>query len=91
LPNVNVNVSIVTAEHNHVLTVPREAIHEDNGKRFVYEIKDGELKRRDVQTSLANLTRMEVTQGLGDNALVALSADNQQALKPGMSVKVVYE
>ena len=91
LPNVNVNVSIVTAQHDNALTVPREAIHEDDGKRFVYEINDGELKRRDVQTSLSNLTRMEITQGLGDKALVALSAENQQPLKPGMSIKVVNE
>jgi HlyD family secretion protein len=91
LPNVNVNVSIVTAQHDNALTVPREAIHQDDGKRFVYEIKDSELKRRDVQTSLSNLTRMEITQGIGDNALVVLSADDQQALKPGMSVRVVNE
>jgi HlyD family secretion protein len=88
---VNVNVSIVTAQHDNALTVPREAIHQDDGKRFVYEIKEGELKRREVQTSLSNLTRMEITQGLGDNALVALSAENQQPLKPGMSVKVVTQ
>ncbi len=91
LPNVNVNVSIVTAQHDNALTVPREAIHQDDGKRFVYEINDSELKRRDVQTSLSNLTRMEITQGIGDHALVALSADDQQALKPGMSVRVVNE
>ena len=91
LPNVNVNVSIVTAKHDSALTVPREAIHQDDGKRFVYQVVDGELKRRDVQTSLSNLTRMEITQGLPDGATVALNADNQQALKPGMSVRVVEE
>ncbi len=91
LPNINVNVTIVTAQHDNVLTVPREAIHQDDGKRFVLQIVDGELKRRDVQTSLSNLTRMEITQGLADNALVALSAENQQVLKPGMSVRVVEE
>jgi len=91
LPNVNVNVSIVTAQHENVLTVPREAIHQDDGKRFVFQVIDGELKRRDVQTSLSNLTRMEVTQGLQDGAVVALSADNQQPLKPGMSVRLVQE
>jgi HlyD family secretion protein len=91
LPNVNVNVSIITAKHDNALTVPREAIHQDDGKRFVYQIVDGELKRRDVQTSLSNLTRMEVTQGLSDGAVVALNADNQQALKPGTSVRVVED
>jgi len=91
LPNVNVNVTIITAQHENVLTVPREAIHQDDGKRFVFQVVDGELKRRDVQTSLSNLTRMEVTQGLQDGAVVALTADNQQALKAGMSVRVVQE
>jgi hypothetical protein len=71
--------------------VPREAIHQDDGKRFVYQIVDGEVKRRDVQTSLSNLTRMEITQGLPDGAVVALNADDQQALKPGMTVRVVEE
>ncbi|MBZ5511615.1 MAG: efflux RND transporter periplasmic adaptor subunit [Acidobacteriia bacterium] len=91
LPNVNVNITIVTARHDNALTVPREAIHQDDGKRFVYQIVDGEVKRRDVQTSLSNLTRMEITQGLPDGAVVALNADTQQALKPGMSVRVVEE
>jgi HlyD family secretion protein len=91
LPNVNVNVTIVTAKHDNALTVPREAVHQDDGKRFVYQIVDGELKRRDVQTSLSNLTRMEITQGLTDGAAVALNADTQQALKPGMSVRVAQE
>lgn len=91
LPNVNVNVTIVTARHDNALTVPREAIHQDDGKRFVFQIVDGELKRRDVQTALANLTRMEITQGLTDGSVVALNADTQQTLKPGMSVRVVQE
>ncbi len=91
LPNVNVNVNIITARHENVLTVPREAVHQNDGKRFVYQIVDGELKLRDVETALSNLTEMEITQGLADGALVALNAENQQPLKPGMSVRVVQE
>lgn len=44
LPNVNVNLVIVTAEHPNALTVPREAIHQDDGRQFVLQIADGELK-----------------------------------------------
>ncbi len=91
LPNVNVNVNIITAQHADVLTVPREAIHQDDGKRYVYQIVNGELKRRDVQTSLANLTKMEITRGLDPNAQVALGAANGQPLKDGMGVRVVEE
>ena len=91
LPNVNVNVNIVTAQHENALTVPREAIHQDDGKRYVYQITDGQLKRRDVETSLSNLTRMEITQGLEPNAKVALGAVNGQPLKDGLGVRVVEE
>ena len=38
LPNINVGVTIVTAEHHDVLTVPREAIHLDDSKTYVYQI-----------------------------------------------------
>src|SRR6185312_40636 len=34
LPNVNVNVSIVTARHSNILTVSREAVHDLSGKRY---------------------------------------------------------
>ena len=91
LPNVNVNVNIVTAQHENALSVPREAIHQDEGKRYVYQIVNGELKRRDVQTSLSNLTKMEITQGLDPNARVALGAVNGQPLKEGLGVRVVEE
>ncbi|MBZ5570166.1 MAG: efflux RND transporter periplasmic adaptor subunit [Acidobacteriia bacterium] len=91
LPNINVNVTIVTARHDSALTVPREAIHQDDGKRFVYQIVNGELKRRDVQTALSNLTRMEITEGLAEKAEVALGSEDQQPLKPDMSVRVIQE
>ena len=91
LPNVNVNVNIVTAQHENALTVPREAVHQDDGKRYVYQIVDGELKRRAVETSLSNLTRMEITQGLEPNAKVALGAVNGQPLKDGLGVRVVEQ
>jgi hypothetical protein len=48
---------------------------------------NGELKRRNVKTSVSNLTRVEVTNGLSDNAMLALGALNMQSLKSGMAVK----
>ncbi len=89
LPNVNVNVNITTAKHDDVLTVAREAIRQDDGQRYVYEITNGTLHKRDVQTSISNPTRIEVTQGLRDNTLVALNSLNGQALREGMPVRVV--
>lgn len=90
LPNVNVNVSVVTAEHKNVLTVPREAVHLEDSKTYVYQIQDDTLQRRDVQTSISNLTQVEVTGGLNENALVALTSTNAKPLKNGLPVRVVH-
>ena len=40
LPNVNVNVSIISARHDNALTVSREAVHDVDGKRYVYKIEE---------------------------------------------------
>jgi HlyD family secretion protein len=87
LPNTNVNVAVVTSRQENVLTVPREAIHQDDQGQYVFEVVNGELKRRNVKTSVSNLTRVEVTSGVSDNAIIALGALNMQSLKGGMAVK----
>jgi HlyD family secretion protein len=90
LPNVNVGVTIITAEHRDVLTVPREAVHQDDdNKTYVYQIVNNELQRRYVQTSISNLTQVEVTGGLSENALVALGPLNSKPLRNGLAVKAV--
>jgi hypothetical protein len=89
LPNVNVGVTVVTAEHPDVVSVPREAIHLDDSVPYVYEIVNGQLRRRNIQTSLSNLTQMEVTGGILQNAAVALSSVNAKPLRDGLPVKVV--
>ena len=63
LPNINVGVTIITAEHNRVLTVLREAVRMDDTKPYVYQVVDGVLRRRGVEVSLQNLTRVEITAG----------------------------
>ncbi|HYN15004.1 MAG TPA: efflux RND transporter periplasmic adaptor subunit [Terriglobales bacterium] len=89
LPNVNVNVTITTAQDNGVLTVAREAVRQDNGKQYVFEIVNGELKRRNITTSVSNPTRIEIISGLPDNSLVALSAVDNHPLTDGLAVRVV--
>jgi HlyD family secretion protein len=89
LPSTNISVAVIIERHENVLTVPREAIHQDAAGRYVFQVLDGELKRRDVQTSVSDLTRVEVTRGLSDHALLALGAINSQSLEAGMPVKVV--
>ncbi len=89
LPGVNVNVSIITARRDQAITVSREAVHQEDGHRFVYEIVEGELKPQDVTTAISNLTRIQVTQGLQPGTDVALGSLNGTPLRPGLAVKVV--
>jgi len=90
LPNVNVNVTIITAEHTRALTVPREAVHQEDNKTYVYQIVNDELQRRYIQPSISNLTEVEVTSGLEENAQVALAAINSKPLHAGLAVRVVH-
>lgn len=90
LPNINVGVTIVTAQHDNVLTVPRESVRLDDGKAFVYQIVNDELQRRDIQTSISNLTQVEVANGITDKALVALASTNSKPLREGTAVRVVH-
>jgi HlyD family secretion protein len=90
LPNVNVGVTIVTAEHQNVLTVPREAVRLDDSKSYVFQIVDDTLQRHNIQTSISNLTQVEVTSGIPENAVVALTSVNAKPLHDGLAVKVVH-
>jgi HlyD family secretion protein len=87
LPNINVSVSIVTAERKDVLTVPREAVREDGPQKYVFVVHRNEIHRQNVETGISNLTRVEVS-GLKSNDLVALNSLNMQPLRDGMKVKV---
>jgi HlyD family secretion protein len=89
LPNVNVNVSIISARHDGALTVSREAVHDLDGKRYIYVIADEKVQAQEVQTGLSSLTRVEVVKGIAEGAQVALGAINAQPLRNGMEVKVV--
>jgi HlyD family secretion protein len=89
LPNVNVGVTVITAEHSGVLTLLREAVRMDDTKPYVYQVVDGELKRREVEVSLQNLTQVEIAAGLPENSVVALSSADTKPLTDGARVKVV--
>jgi HlyD family secretion protein len=89
LPNINVGVTIITAEHSGVLTLPREAVRMDDSKPYVYQVANGEIKRRDVEVSLQNLTQVEIAAGLPEHSQVALSSTDAKPLIDGAHVKVV--
>ena len=89
LPNTNVNVALITARVENALTVPRESVHQDSKGQYVYQVVDGELKRRDVETSVSSFTRIAITSNLPDGAVLALGTTNMRPLADGMAVKSV--
>lgn len=89
LPNVNVGVTIVMAEHNNVLTLQRDALRMDDSKPYVFRIVDHHIEQRTVTFSLQNLTRVEITSGLSEGDKVALPAEEARPLVDGATIKVV--
>jgi len=91
LPNINVGVTIVTAEHSDALTIPRESLRQDDSVPYVYQVVNNtEIHRQNVQTSISNLTKVEVTGGISEHAVVAIASTNSKPLRDGLSVRVVH-
>jgi len=89
LPNINVGVTIVVAEHENVLTLQRDALHIEDDKSYVFRIVANHLKRQTITFSLQNLTRVELTSGLSEGDEVAMPAEEMKPLADGAAVKVV--
>src|ERR1017187_2938858 len=87
LPNINVGGTIVADEQDHVLVVAREAVRMDDSKPYVLQVSGRELKRRAVETSLSNLTQVEVTRGLSAKDVVAINSSNGKPIGDGTQVK----
>ena len=89
LPDINVGVTIITAEHQDALTIPREALRQDDSVPYVYQVVNDELHRQPVQTAITNLTSVEVVGGLTERAQVAIAALNGKPLRDQLPVKVI--
>jgi HlyD family secretion protein len=87
LPNVNVGVTIVNAQRDNVLLVPREAVRMDDSKPYVLQVIGRQLKRQDVETAISNLTQVEVVRGVALNDTVAISSSNGKPIGDGTQVK----
>lgn len=89
LPNTNVTVSVTVSQLADVLSVPREALRTEGPKNYVYRIVDGHLKEVPLQVGASNLTRIQITGGLNEGDVVALSAVSNSELKDGQEVKAL--
>jgi HlyD family secretion protein len=87
LPNINVGVTIIAGQHDNVLVVPREAVRMDDSKPYVLLVSGHELKRREVETALSNLTQVEIIHGLAASDVVAINSSNGKPIGDGTQIK----
>ena len=89
LPDTHVTATVTTSTESNVLTVPREALHSQNGQPYVFRIVNGTLVRTPVVTGEKDLTEVAISSGLKDGDVVATSSLNGLTLEDGVPVKVV--
>ena len=89
LPDTNVTVTVITASQANALSVPREALHIENGKSYVFKIDNDELKRTPVVTGSFNLTQVAIISGLNEGDRVATGTMGGQPLQEGIPIKEI--
>ena len=89
LPETNVNVTVTTHSEPNALSVPREALHSENGKPYVFKVVNNGLVRTPVVTGTINLTQVAIISGLTDGDWVAIGTTSGQPLQAGVPIKVM--
>jgi HlyD family secretion protein len=87
LPDTNVTVTVTTSSEPNALSMPREALHEQNGKYYVYKVVNGELRRVTVTIGSPNLTQVPILSGLENGDIVATGSTSGQPLQEGIPIK----
>ncbi|MGO9336239.1 MAG: efflux RND transporter periplasmic adaptor subunit [Terracidiphilus sp.] len=89
LPDTNVTVTVTTSSQPNTLTVPREALHVENGKPFVFKVVGDELVRTPVTVGVPSLTLAPIVSGLQEGDIVATGTTNGLPLLEGIPIKDV--
>ena len=89
LPDTNVTATVTISSDPNALSIPREALHSENGKTYVYKVVDGGLKKSFVTIGTINLTQVAIHSGLQEGDMVATGTSSGQPLMEGIPIKVV--
>ncbi len=90
IPNTNVTLTVTEMQRANVLSVPREAWHNDEGKSFVYRVVDGKLVQTPVTVGSVNLYLVQIVSGISANDVVVLRPKAATAeLSNGLAVQPV--
>jgi HlyD family secretion protein len=88
LPNTNVTVTVTIQQVNGAMTVPREALHVEGGRNYVYVVSGDVLRRAPVRVGALNLTEVQILSGVQDHAIVALGTTNGAAVSAGIPISI---
>jgi len=89
LPDTNVTVTVTISSEPNALSMPREALHEQNGSYFVYKVVGNELQRVAVTIGPPNTTQVPILSGIQEGDVVATGTTNGQPLQEGVPIKEV--
>lgn len=89
LPDTNVTVTVTTSSEANALTIPKEALHVENGKPFVFRVEGDELKRTTVSYGAMNLNQVAILSGLSAGDWVATGSISGQPLQEGLPIRPV--
>lgn len=90
LPNTNVTAQVTELQRDNVLSIPREALHTEGARNFVYLVRDGKLVQTPVQVGVVTTTNVEIVSGIREGDPVALGASlSGTDLTNGQQVKTV--
>ncbi|MDQ2076445.1 efflux RND transporter periplasmic adaptor subunit [Marinimicrobium sp. ABcell2] len=71
-PGQKLTGRILVAQKSSAISIPNQAVFEDNEEAWVYVKSGRTFKRQEVTVGMRSLTRTEVTQGLNEGDQVAL-------------------
>ncbi len=80
------DATIEVSSIQNALTIPVEALFNENGKNFVYKVETNKLVKTDITIGATTDTEVEVLEGLKGGDVVALSGPTQYT--DGMTVRV---
>jgi HlyD family secretion protein len=89
LPDTNVTVTVTTSSQANALSIPREALHQENGQSYVFRVIKDELKRTPVQYGTMNLNQVAILSGLSAGDWVATGSISGQPLQEGVPIRPV--
>ncbi len=89
LPDTHVTVTVTISSEPNALSMPRDALHELNGKYYVYKVAGSQLQRVEVTIGSPTLTQVPILSGLAEGDVVATGTLNGQPLQAGVPIKEI--